>query len=186
MKRSLSALGLLLILVSPLASAVEYRTVLPAQSTISFEFHQMGVPVTGGFKRFAVKMAFDPAKPESGSARIEIDTRSIDAGSPEADDEVAGKQWFNSSAYPKAVFVSSRIRALGNDHYEMRGTLTLKGVSRELVVPLTFVPGQHAAQFDGAFTLKRLDFGIGEGMWADVSTVANEVQIKFRIAARGK
>jgi polyisoprenoid-binding protein YceI len=185
MKRLLNALSLLAILISPVASAVEYRTVLPAQSAISFEFRQMGVPVKGGFKRFVTQMAFDPAKPESASARIEIDLASIDAGSSEADDEAAGKLWFNRSVYPKAVFVSSRIRALGSNRYEMRGTLTIKGVSRELVVPLAFVPGKNAAQFDGMFTLKRLDFGIGEGMWADVSTVANEVQVKFKIAASG-
>ncbi|WP_296755567.1 YceI family protein [Thiobacillus sp.] len=170
---------------APAAHAVEYGTVLPKQSSIGFEFRQMGVPVQGGFKRFAVQMAFDPAKPEAASAKIEIDLASIDAGSSEADDESAGKLWFNRSVYPKAQFVSSQIRPLGNNRYEMRGTLTLKGRSRELAVPVTFAPGKAAATFDGAFVLKRLDFGIGEGMWADVATVANEVKVKFRIAATG-
>jgi polyisoprenoid-binding protein YceI len=186
MKPTLNGLALLLALAAPMANAVEYRTVLPKQSTISFEFRQMGVPVAGGFKRFTTQMVFDPAKPEAASARIEIDLASIDAGSPEADDESAGKLWFNRSAYPKAQFVSSQIRALGNNRYEMRGTLTLKGKSRDMVVPVTFSPGKNAATFDGAFILKRLEFGIGEGMWADVATVANEVQVKFRIAASGK
>ena len=77
------------------------------------------------------------------------------------------------------------MRALGNNRYEMRGTLTLKGRSRDMVVPVTFGPGNNAAVFDGAFVLRRLDFGIGEGMWADVATVANEVQVRFRIAATG-
>ena len=54
-----------------------------------------------------------------------------------------------------------------------------------MVVPVTFAPGNNAAVFDGAFVLRRLDFGIGEGMWADVATVANEVQVRFRIAATG-
>ncbi|MDP2056731.1 MAG: YceI family protein [Thiobacillus sp.] len=164
---------------------MEYRTVLPKQSTIHFEFRQMGVPVKGGFKRFTTEMMFDPAKPEAARAQIEIDLASIDAGSPEADDESAGRLWFNRSAYPKALFVSSQIRALGNNRYEMRGTLMLKGRSREMVLPVTYTPGKNAATFDGGFVLKRLDFGIGEGMWADVATVANEVQVKFRIATTG-
>ena len=185
MKRKLPLLVLLGALVTPLANAVEYRTVLPRQSTISFEFRQMGVPLKGGFQRFTTQLAFDPAKPETSSARIEIDLASIDAGSPEANDESAGKLWFNRSVYPTAQFVSSQIRALGRNRYEMRGTLTLKGKSRELVVPVAFVPGKDAATFEGAFILKRLDFGIGEGMWADVATVANEVQVKFKIAASG-
>ena len=182
----MTLLALLAVLAAPMAHAVEYQTVLPKQSRIGFEFRQMGVPVKGGFKRFTTQMAFDPAKPEAARAQIEIDLASIDAGSPEADEESAGKLWFNRSAYPKATFVSSQIRALGNNRYEMRGTLTLKGRSRDMIVPVTYTPGKNAATFDGGFVLKRLDFGIGEGMWADVATVANEVKVKFRIAATGK
>lgn len=181
-----NGLAMLAMLVSPVAGAVEYRTVLPGQSSVGFEFRQMGVPIQGGFKRFTTQMAFDPDRPEAASARIEIDLASIDAGSSEADEESAGRLWFNSKMYPKATFASGQIRALGNNRYAMHGTLTLKGRARELVVPVMFSPGKTAATFDGAFVLKRLDFGIGEGMWADVATVANEVQVRFRIAASGK
>jgi polyisoprenoid-binding protein YceI len=182
----LATFTLLAVLAAPAAYAVEYTTVLPKQSSIGFEFRQMGVPVKGGFKRFTTQMAFDPAKPEAARASIEIDLASIDAGSPEADDESAGKLWFNRSLYPKATFVSREVRALGNNRFELRGTLTLKGKSRDMVIPVSYAPGKHASTFDGSFVLKRLDFGIGEGMWADVATVANEVQVKFRIAATGK
>jgi len=185
MTRHLPLFVLLAALAAPAAHAVEYRAVLPKQSTIHFEFRQMGVPVKGGFKRFTTQMVFDPAKPEAARAQVEIDLASIDAGSAEADDESAGKLWFNRSAYPKATFVSSQVRAVGNNRYEMRGTLTLKGRSRDMVVPVTYAPGHSAAIFDGGFILKRLDFGIGEGMWADVATVANEVSVTFRIAATG-
>ena len=180
-----TALALLAVLAAPAAHAVEYHTVLPQQSSIGFEFRQMNVPVKGGFKRFVTQMVFDPTKPEAAHARIEIDLGSIDTGSPEADDESSSKLWFNRSVYPKATFVSSQIRALGNNRYEMHGTLTLKGRSREMVVPVNYTPGKNAAAFDGGFSLKRLDFGIGEGMWADVTTVANEVRVTFRIAATG-
>ena len=185
MKSTLTLFALLAALAAPAVHAVEYRTVQPTQSTIGFEFRQMGVPVKGGFKRFTTLMQFDPAKPEAAHAQIEIDLASIDAGSPEADEESAGKLWFNRSVYPKATFVSSQVRTVGNNRYEMRGTLTLKGRSREMTVPVTYASGKNAATFDGGFVLKRLDFGIGEGLWADVATVANEVQVKFRIAASG-
>lgn len=181
----LNALIVLAALAAPSAHAVEYRTVLPKQSAVQFEFRQMGVPVKGSFKRFATDMAFDPAKPEAARARIEIDLASIDAGSAEADEESAGKLWFNRSLYPKATFVSSQVRALGNNRFELRGTLTLKGTTRDMTIPVTYTPGANAATFDGRFVLRRLDFGIGEGMWTDVSAVANEVQVKFRIAATG-
>lgn len=183
MKQYLTLFGLCAAVATSMANANEYRTVLPKQSAISFEYHQMGVSMKGGFKRFTTQLVFDPARPEASSARIEIDLASIDAGSPEADDESAGTLWFDRSVYPKATFASSRIRALGNNRFEMRGTLTLKGRRREMVVPVTYTPGKNAAVFEGRFVLKRLDFGIGEGMWADVATVANDVQVNFRIAA---
>lgn len=176
----------LAVLAAPAAHAVEYTTVLPKQSSIGFEFRQMGVPVKGGFKRFTTQMQFDPAKPEAARASIEIDLASIDAGSPDADDESAGKLWFDRGVYPKANFVSREVRALGNNRFELHGTLTLKGKSRDMVIPVSYAPGANASTFDGNFVLKRLDFGIGEGMWADVATVANEVQVRFRIAATGK
>ena len=183
MKRAVFTL--MAVLAAPMAHAVEYATVLPKQSRIDFEFRQMGVPVKGGFRRFTVQMAFDPARPEAARATIEIDLASIDAGSREADEESAGKLWFNRSAYPQARFVSSDVRALGGNRYELRGALTLKGRTRALAIPVVYTPGKTHATFDGSFVLKRLDFGIGEGMWADVATVANEVPVKFRIAATG-
>jgi len=182
----LAAFTLMAVLAAPAAYAIEYTTALPKQSRVNFEFRQMGVPVKGGFKRFTTQMAFDPARPEAARATIEIDLASIDAGSREADDESAGKLWFNRSVYPKATFVSSEVRALGANRFELRGTLTLKGKPRDMIIPVTYTPGKNAATFDGSFVLRRLDFGIGEGLWADVATVANEVQVKFRIAATGK
>ena len=41
----------------------------------------------------------------------------------------------------------------------------------------------NSATFEGSLMLKRADFAIGEGMWADFGTVANEVQVKFRLVA---
>lgn len=182
----LAVFALMTVLAAPMAHAVEYTTVLPRLSRIDFEFRQMGVPIKGGFKRFVVQMAFDPARPEAARATIEIDLASIDAGSREADEESAGRLWFDRSAYPKASFVSKSVRALGNNRFELRGALTLKGRTRDVVIPVTYTPGKAHATFEGGFVLKRLDFGIGEGMWADVATVANDVPVKFRIAATGR
>ncbi len=185
MKRSLLPLTLLAILALPSAHALEYRTVLPAQSRVGFEFRQMGVPVQGSFRRFTPLLRFDPARPETARARIDIDIASIDAGSPEANEESAGRLWFDRKAFPQATFESGQVRALGNNRFEMRGTIAIKGRRQDVAIPVTFVPGKHAASFEGAFILKRLDFGVGEGMWSDTATVANDVKVSFSIAATG-
>jgi polyisoprenoid-binding protein YceI len=174
--------ALLLATLASSAPALDY-TMLPAKSQVAFTSKQMGVPVEGLFGKFATTLAFDPARPEDGRAAIEIDLASIDAGSAEANEEVVGKNWFNAKAYPSARFASNSIRALGGGRFEVRGPLTMKGRTQEVAAPVSFRQDGANAVFEGAFTLKRLDFGIGTGAWGDTDTVANEVQIKFRIVA---
>lgn len=163
------------------ADGVEFNRLQNDRSTLSFVFKQMGVPVDGRFKRFSANVAFDPAKPNTGSAKLDVDLSSVDAGSKEADDEVAGKAWFHVKAFPNATFVSSAIRPLGGERFELIGKLTVKGRSQDLVTPVTFRQEGEQGVFDGTIVLKRLDFAIGDGIWSDVGTVANEVQIKFHI-----
>ena len=166
--------------------AVEYGPLQIEKSSVSFTSKQMGVPVDGRFRTFAADIRFDPAKPAAASAKIDIDLASIDAGSKDADDEVVGKQWFNVKSFPTASFVSSGVKALGGDRFEAIGKITIKGKSQDAVLPFSVKQDGSSATFDGGFTLKRLDFAIGEGPWADVSAVANEVQIKFRLVAGKK
>lgn len=171
-----------ILLIMPLgASAVEYSKVQAEKSSISFVSKQMSVPVEGVFKKFAANMRINPTRPEAGIAQIEIDLASIDAGSAEANDEVRGKSWFNVAEFPKAVFVSSAVKALGGGKLEATGKMTIKGKSLEVRAPFTLKEDKGALNIDGAFILKRLDFGIGSGLWSDTSVVADEVQIKFHL-----
>jgi polyisoprenoid-binding protein YceI len=165
------------------AQAVEYNRIDTGKSTLQFVFRQMNVPVEGHFKRFKSQLSFDPAKPAAARAELDIELASVDTGSPEADDEVAGKLWFDSKTHPTARFVATAIKPLGNNRYEIAGQMSIKGRSRAVSAPASLRADGNAAVIDGAFVLKRADFGIGEGIWADFGTVANEVQIKFRLVA---
>lgn len=177
----LSALALGL---APLAAgAVEYTQVLPEKSAVAFVYKQMNVPVEGAFKRFKGQLSFDPAKPAGAHAELEIDMAGVDVGSAEANEEVAGKLWFNTRAFPTARFVSSGVKALGKDQYEVAGKMSIKGRTVDARAPATFRQDGRNAVFEGSFVLKRADYGIGEGIWADFGTVANEVQIRFRLVA---
>jgi polyisoprenoid-binding protein YceI len=166
------------------AQAIEFNQVLPEKSALSFVSKQMNVPVEGRFKSFRSQLAFDPAKPAAAKAELEIDMASIDAGSKDANDEVVGKAWFNTKAYPTAKFVSTAIKPLGGNKYDVAGKMTIKGKTLDLSTPATFRQDGNTGVIEGAFVLKRADYGIGEGMWADFSAVANEVQIKFRLVAQ--
>jgi polyisoprenoid-binding protein YceI len=175
----LAALGLF----ASTAQALEYTAIDPARSSLAFVYTQMGVPVDGRFKAFAARIQFDPARPAAASATLDLDLSGIDAGSPEANEEVAGRLWFNTKAFPQARFVSSAVRPLGGNRYEVAGRMSIKGRSQEVVAPFTVSPQGNGAVLEGAFVLKRADFGIGEGVWADFGTVANEIRIKFRFLA---
>jgi polyisoprenoid-binding protein YceI len=167
------------------AAATEYSGIQTDKSSLTFVFKQMNVGIEGKFRRFSSQVAFNPAKPEGAKAEIEVDLASIDAGSAEANDEVVGKLWFNTKAYPTAKFVASSVKALGGNRYQVSGKMTIKGRSQDLSAPFTLTPQGSQAALDGAFTIKRADFAIGEGMWADFSAVANEIQIKVHLLANG-
>ncbi|HTS54782.1 MAG TPA: YceI family protein [Burkholderiales bacterium] len=163
--------------------AEAFTAVDPNKSAITFVSKQMNVPVEGKFGKFSVQLAFDPAKPSEGRVHVELELATIDTGSDEANDEVKGKGWFDVKSYPTARFVSSAVKSLGSGRYEVAGKLTIKGRTKDVNAPFTFKAAAQGAAFDGAFILKRLDYAIGEGAWSDTDTVANEVQVKFRLWA---
>ncbi len=165
------------------AHAIEFNQFQAGKSALSFVSKQMNVPVEGQFRSFRSKLAFDPAKPAAARAELEIDLASIDAGSKDANDEVAGKAWFDTKTHPVAKFVSTSVKPLGGNRFELAGKMTIKGRTLDLTTPVTLRQEGNSATFEGSLVLKRADYGIGEGMWADFSTVANEVQIKFRLVA---
>ncbi len=158
-------------------------------SEISFTTRQMGVPVEGKFSKFSAQVALDPKRPETGSVAFSIDTGSARFGSPELDAEVPKATWLNVPKFPLASFQSSAIKAAGPGRFEVTGVLTIKGAARELVVPVQLLqsgaPGPLTSTAAGSFTLKRLDFKVGEAEWADTSLLANDVIVKFKLVLTG-
>jgi polyisoprenoid-binding protein YceI len=151
------------------------------QSEIFFTGRQMGVPMQGRFQKFSVDAAIDLAALETSRARLAIDTDSVALPARDFTTEIKRRRWFDTANFPEAVFEANQFRALGENRYEASGTLTLKGVSQEIVVPLTLVAEGGDLLAEGQFELKRLDFNIGDGPWADTDTVADEVQVRFKL-----
>ncbi|AWI80071.1 MAG: polyisoprenoid-binding protein [Betaproteobacteria bacterium HGW-Betaproteobacteria-13] len=165
------------------ASAAEFTAIDKAASRFTFQYTQMGVGMDGKFDRFAANIRFDPAHPEAGRAAFDIEVASIDTGSTEGNEEVKTRTWFNTAAHPLARFESTAFKALGDKRYEVAGKLTIKGQTRNVTAPFTFEAQGTAATVKGSLKLKRNDFAIGEGEWADTTIVANEIQINFQLRA---
>jgi polyisoprenoid-binding protein YceI len=178
---------LALLACAPLCAGAQHVTAIdPAKSEIKFVSKQMNVPVEGRFRKFNAKLDFDPAKLAASRAEVEVDLNSIDTGSQEADDEVKSKGWFNIAVFPSAKFVSTGIKPAGSGRYEVSGKLTIKGKSMDVTAPVTVKQEGGNSVFEGGFTLLRVQYGIGEGVWSDTDTVANEVQVRFRLVGQAK
>jgi polyisoprenoid-binding protein YceI len=178
-------LSLTLAAVSLLPLAVQaQQALLPAQSDIVFVSRQMGVPVEGKFKTFSAQVAFDPAQLATSKIAFTVDTGSADI-SREANAELPKATWFNVAAFPKASFQSSSIKRVSANQFEVTGKLSIKGLSSDVVVPVTLTQNGTLTTATGAFPIKRLAFRIGEKEWADTSMVADEVQVKFKMALTG-
>ena len=178
-----AALRMLTLLVfvaaAPLAAA---QGVQVDKSEIRFVSKQMGVNVDGRFRKWTANVVFLPADLAHSKADFDVELASIDLASAESESEVKGAVWFNTAKFPVAHFASSSVRSTGPDRYEFAGTLAIKGTTRNVVVPVTVrkdAAGNAVAE--GAFTVKRLEYKIGEGEWADPSTVADDVTVRIRM-----
>lgn len=161
------------------------QQVIPAQSSIAFTSKQMGVPVDGKFAKWTAAIAFDPKNPEAGKVNFTIETGSATFGVKETDSEMPKPEWFSVAKFPTATFASTSIKAKGAGKFDVAGKLSVKGVTKDVVVPIALAQAGGTTTASGAFPIKRTEFKIGEGEWADTSTVADEVQVKFKIALSG-
>jgi len=180
--RSMNRAALLLAALLPLTLAA--AGVDPAKSSVSATFKQLGVPVEAKFTKFDGQLDFDPANVAAAHASVEIDVSSFDLGDPEYTREVLKKEWFDAAHYPKATFVSSAIKENGPGKLEATGTLTIKGKSQQVKVPIAYRQEGAARVFEGSLPISRLYFNIGEGEWKDTDTVADQVVVKFKMVAQ--
>ena len=181
----LRATSLLLLAAASAAAVHAEQKLLPAQSDIAFVSKQMGVAMEGHFKKFDAQIAFDPAKPETGKIALSVDIASATLGAPEMDGELPKAVWFNTAKFPQATFQSTAIKGLGGGKFEVSGKLAIKGNTRDAIVPVTLTQSGATTTASGVLTIKRLAFKIGENEWADTSAVADDVQIKFKLALSG-
>lgn len=151
---------------------------------VAFTFRQMNVPVEGRFRTVQARLDFNAADPGRSRAEVEVELASIDTGTSDGDTEAQRRPWFDTAAFPRARFTSTAVRRVAPDRYEIDGMLAIKGRSLPLTVPATVRRGNGATTFDGRFTLQRLAFGIGEGVWADTDTVADDVTVRFHFVTR--
>ena len=169
-----------LLALGVLASTAMAAPIDASKSTISSTGKQMGVAVTGAFKKFSGDVTFNAAQPAQSSAKIDVDVASYDMGMPEYNKNLLTPEWFDAAKFPKATFRSTSIKGSGSN-FTVTGQFSLKGKVQNVSFPITLKTVDKTQIFDGTLTVKRTAFGVGSGDWTDTSIVADDVAIKFHV-----
>jgi polyisoprenoid-binding protein YceI len=154
----------------------------PARSSLEFTFVQAGAQNKGKFTRFPVVFDFAPDDLPASHLEVTIEINSLDTGDQERDDTLRSDDMFAVKKFPQAHFIATQFNKTASG-YEAAGKLTIRGVTRDVRVPFTFRTaderGITVGYMSGKATVRRLDFGVGQGDWRSTEWVGNEVGVSF-------
>lgn len=157
-----------------------------ADSTLTFTNTYQDVAYTGRFKRFTAKIDYDPADLAQAKFDVTVDIASLDTENSERDHAALGAAFFDAMRFPQAHFVTTSFRKAANGAVLADGTLTLRGVSKTVALTVKFAPDGNTASLDVTAQLKRLDFGIGTGEWADPAMIGDGVSVHGHLVLAAK
>ncbi|MEP7185704.1 MAG: YceI family protein [Rhodanobacter sp.] len=167
---------LMLALTLPCAVAAADYTVQPAASTLGFSGTFQGEAFQGQFGQWIAAIAYDPADLPGSHFDVDVSLASVKTGDSDRDSALPGSDFFNVAKFPKAHFVSTSIHKIGAT-VVADGKLTLHGVTKPVSLDVVFKPQGSGATLDVNGTVKRLDFGVGSGDYADTSVIGADVKV---------
>jgi polyisoprenoid-binding protein YceI len=166
-------------------AATAWQTIL-GFSAIEFTGTLAGGEFKGRFGEFDAEIVFDPADLAGSRFRVVVQTGSADTADAERDASLKGPDFFDVAKWPTATFEATRFRSTGPGRFEALGSLTLRGVTRELPVKFEFeiLKGGPHASLKGEVTIRRLEFGVGQGEWRDTQWLGDEVRVRFGLVLK--
>lgn len=159
-----------------------------------FSVDHIYAKVRGRFTDFTGTVFFEPDNLKDSKISFEIKVKSIDTGISKRDRHLLSDDFLDASKYPLITFASTSITRADRDRYNVKGTLTIKGVSSDLILPLTYdgkkdnplLPDMEVAGFNGQLTLDRLAYKVGDGKYYTMGVVGKDVDILVTIEALRK
>ena len=159
------------------ADAMDW-SVNPQKSEIAFE----AGGAKGTFKSYQTEIEFDPEMPEQTSVHVTLDMRSASTGAPETDRALQSEDFLDPARYPTAIFVARGAKPDGGGKYILEGRLTLKGMAKPLILPVSIEITGGTAAVKGETAINRLDFGIGPDSAAGLA-LGNDVKLTINLTA---
>jgi polyisoprenoid-binding protein YceI len=161
------------------AAATHYRQA-PGGS-LAFTFDQAGAENRGSFGQFATVLVYDEKNPTAGSLEVTVQMASLDTQDKDRNDTLAGEELLDAKKYPTARYTASSLAKRADGALEAVGKLTLRGVTRELRVPLNIRKAGAGLEISGEVTVRRLDYGVGQGEWKSTEWVGNDVKLQYKV-----
>jgi polyisoprenoid-binding protein YceI len=131
--------------------------------------HMMVTWVHGQFNGVTGSIQFDPGDLAGLSAEAEIDVAGVYTGVAKRDDDLRSPNYFDAPRFPKIAFKSTRSEPAGVDHCLLHGDLTIRGISRPIILDVTFAGPSRFQDDDRLYTtygfkgetrVNREDFGM--------------------------
>lgn len=177
MKNLTLILAFLICTVSGFAQVKQIVT----KSTVAYQIKNMGFNTSGSFGGLQADINFDKAHPETSSIEASIDVATLNSDNTMRDNHLKSEDYFDVAKYPKITMKSIAIKHKGGDNYVGTFNITIKNKTKELTMPFTYTETGNQGMFNGSFTIKRTNFGIGgkSMVLADDATVTVNVQTTF-------
>jgi len=175
----------------PAAAATDTWTIDKEHSTVSFQVRHFVTKVRGQFDAFQGTVRMDPQHPETGTVEFTIDAKSIDTDAPKRDEHLRSPDFFDVANNPQITFKSKKVVPLAAGRFAVAGTLTMRGVAREVTLPVEALGttkdpwGNVRAGFATALTLNRKDYGINWNKALDEGgyVLGDDVEIDIQLEA---
>lgn len=157
----------------------------PAHSGILFDIKHIYSTVRGQFSDFTGDVFFDPDNLEKSRFDFVVKVDSINTNNSKRDNHLRTDDFFSAKKYPEMTFKSSRVSHAGGNKYIIEGEMTLKNVSKVLVLEFIywgqkenpFKKNQMVAGFDSRFKINRLEYNVGDGKFYDMGVVGKDVDV---------
>ena len=168
------------------AQAADEWGVDATDSEIEFKGTQLGAEFEGEFKAFTATVVFSPDDLAGSSVSVLIDIASVDTQNGDRDSQIVSPDWFDAGQWPTAQFVTKSFSEISPGKYQAVADLTIRDVTREVTLPFDLEITGDKAEAKGEVTIKRTDFGVGQGQWSDTAQVGDDVTIEIDIEADRK
>ncbi len=161
-------------------------------SEAAFQVRHLLSKVRGRFADFDGTIEFDAEDPTKSSVRLVIQAASIDTNTPDRDAHLRSDDFFAVETFPTIDFESTAITASGDDRFVVAGNLSMHGVTKPVVIPMTFLGsaldpwGSERIAFEGELAINRKDYGLNwnAALEAGGFLVGDEVKISLSVQAK--